>query len=613
MRSKLKLLLIFIISVFPLAAHTTDYEVTADSCEYEDINTMIADASSTTGDTTLIHVPIGNCTWTSSLTIPSNKTIYLTGGGSGTDGTVITLTGSYQLVSNSANSVITGFRFLQAQGKTGYSIVIRNIGWRIHGNYFGHVTPGVDTRGSMEAIFPTGDTDGVTGRHPSGLIDNNTFVDQRIVVVGESSYGTMDGVNAIWSQDNVWGTADDTVYIENNLFKDRLSGNIMDSNMAAKYVFRFNTVSSGTNVMVHSLQGPAERGGKTWEIYNNDLNLISEYNSLAFLRAGTGFAFNNTATFSSSYYSNTSNIFLDNVRSEADCTGNCYSTPARPEDAGICNGGSSWDGNILSNGWPCRDQIGRGKDTGTDESVIGKATSSEPAYFWNNYNLTGSKNIPIKVKDSVALQIVADRDFYDYNASFDGTSGVGKGLKSAMPDTCTKSTDTAGGPAYWATDENKLYRCTDTNTWTLHYTPYTCPHPLADPTAQGSCDYSKAGTAGYTLDGGVADTTAPTVTISTSNSTIITDSLTVTGTSTDAVGVSGCKFRIGSAPDASNGTACTGTTSFSCATSGYASGANTIYVGCYDAAGNYGSDSITVTFIPPTISGGISISGGSIQ
>jgi hypothetical protein len=117
---------------------------------------------------------------------------------------------------------------------------------------------------------------------------------------------------------------------------------------------------------------------------------------------------------------------------------------------------------------------------------------------------------------------------------------------------------------------------------------------------------------GYTRDAspdigayesGASDTTAPTTTISTSNSTIITDSLTVTGTSVDAVGVSGCKFRIGSAPDASNGTACTGTTSFSCATSGYASGANTLYVGCYDAAGNYGSDSIIVTFTPPTASG----------
>jgi hypothetical protein len=92
-----------------------------------------------------------------------------------------------------------------------------------------------------------------------------------------------------------------------------------------------------------------------------------------------------------------------------------------------------------------------------------------------------------------------------------------------------------------------------------------------------------------------ADTTPPSVTIATADpSNIITDSLTVTGSASDAVGVSGCKWRRTSAPDADNGTACTGTTSFSCETSGYAEGANTLYVGCYDAAGNYGSDSITV-------------------
>lgn len=94
---------------------------------------------------------------------------------------------------------------------------------------------------------------------------------------------------------------------------------------------------------------------------------------------------------------------------------------------------------------------------------------------------------------------------------------------------------------------------------------------------------------------GSGDTTPPSVTIATTDpSTISADSLTATGTASDGTGVSGCKWRVGSAPDASNGTACTGTTSFSCATSGYSEGANTLYVGCYDAAGNYGSDSITV-------------------
>ena len=99
----------------------------------------------------------------------------------------------------------------------------------------------------------------------------------------------------------------------------------------------------------------------------------------------------------------------------------------------------------------------------------------------------------------------------------------------------------------------------------------------------------------YSIAGSASDTTPPSVTIATADpSTISADSLTATGTASDGTGVSGCKWRVGSVPDASNGTACTGTTSFSCSTSGYSEGANTLYVGCYDAAGNYGSDSIAV-------------------
>lgn len=101
-----------------------------------------------------------------------------------------------------------------------------------------------------------------------------------------------------------------------------------------------------------------------------------------------------------------------------------------------------------------------------------------------------------------------------------------------------------------------------------------------------------------------SDTTAPVTTISGGNRDITSVPATVTGTASDAVGVSGCKYRIGAAPDGSNGTACTDTTSWSCSTTGYSQGANTLYVGCYDAAGNYGNSSITVTLdsILPTLS-----------
>lgn len=69
-------------------------------------------------------------------------------------------------------------------------------------------------------------------------------------------------------------------------------------------------------------------------------------------------------------------------------------------------------------------------------------------------------------------------------------SGVGCGTLASRPETCTT------GVGYWATDQScsdltgmvganpttpisgTLYKCTDTNTWTAYYTPYTYPHPL---------------------------------------------------------------------------------------------------------------------------------------
>ena len=97
------------------------------------------------------------------------------------------------------------------------------------------------------------------------------------------------------------------------------------------------------------------------------------------------------------------------------------------------------------------------------------------------------------------------------------------------------------------------------------------------------------------------DTTPPTPVLPSSPQAISSDSYTATGTATDDTAVSGCKYRIGSEPDATHGTACTGTTSWSCSTSGYSSGSNTLYVECYDAVPNYSTGhSITVNYTTPT-------------
>jgi len=159
-------------------------------------------------------------------------------------------------------------------------------------------------------------------------------------------------------------------------------------------------------------------------------------------------------------------------------------------------------------------------------------------------------------------------------------------------------------PSAWATGEITI--TLNTGTFTNHTTDGRYLYVV---------DSSGAISNAYDLAGDPpADTTAPAVTADDSTKSIGSDSYSAEGDATDAVGVSGCKWRIGSAPDSGNGTGCTGTTAWTCSTSGYSSGEQTLYIGCYDAAGNYGTDTVTVTYTPTStvtsMTGGL-ISGGT--
>jgi hypothetical protein len=87
----------------------------------------------------------------------------------------------------------------------------------------------------------------------------------------------------------------------------------------------------------------------------------------------------------------------------------------------------------------------------------------------------------------------------------------------------------------------------------------------------------------------------PTVIITTPDpSNTSTGNLSIAGTATGGT-ISQCKYRIGSAPDGSNGTALTGTSNWSGTATGFSGGSNELYVGCYNGS-NWGSDSITVNY-----------------
>jgi hypothetical protein len=119
-------------------------------------------------------------------------------------------------------------------------------------------------------------------------------------------------------------------------------------------------------------------------------------------------------------------------------------------------------------------------------------------YVWNNFD-RGSRVGMTKYRDicgeysiGTPYVITEDRDYYNYKSDFATSPTTGMGCGASRPATCTT------GVAYWETSQScadvtgmvgvspatpisgTLYKCTNTNTWTAYYTPYTYPHPMAE-------------------------------------------------------------------------------------------------------------------------------------
>jgi hypothetical protein len=164
--------------------------------------------------------------------------------------------------------------------------------------------------------------------------------------------------------------------------------------------------------------------------------------------------------------------------------------PSCSEQPTSCDGSSSADGNrsptATFQGYPCWRQPGR--------DVAGNL---RPIYVWNNrYRSDGSRaTLGIEGGGRSSAHIVANRDYYEAPSAsaqaspvtpFSGITGMGFGTLANRPPTCvTNATEAGGGVGYFATDQGPqgtLYRCSATNTWTVHYTPYAYPHPLVSGT-----------------------------------------------------------------------------------------------------------------------------------
>jgi hypothetical protein len=325
------------------------------------------------------------------------------------------------------------------------------------------------------------------------LIDNNIF----------SGTNNFMGVKVLGAQtpdayaSSVRGTADN-VFLEDNTFNFAMASDLgtgcLDAWNGAAVVVRHN---DSTNCL-WTAHGVTHKVVVNFEFYQNNLR-----------RVGAGTWNNGTRLF---HHQGSGEIFVwgntwhveGKIATPLSITHYRSAEPAAAgysEALGRCDGDNVLDGNVLPNGYPCWMQPGRAPAGGSP----GYGTLS-PVYIWMNVdNATGNRVFVSRenpwgaTNPSVADHFQANRDYYDAvsnvaqtspTSPFDGTTGMGFGTLANRPTTCTTSANEAGGGvAYWTTNEGewdsthagadgRLYRCSATNTWTLHYTPYLYPHPL---------------------------------------------------------------------------------------------------------------------------------------
>jgi len=265
-----------------------------------------------------------------------------------------------------------------------------------------------------------------------GVADNNIFDGG-----GEMRWGSLDG--QCWTNLTFdFGTADNFYLEDNTIYCHRPDFFYWD--MGSRGCVRYNTIyandyPSGYYPLLdlHGSGGPgAHPSVMGAEFYSNTIIAGNRSIEVAF-RGGKALYYNNEITTSGYSIITFREEYLDSINPPANGpTGQ----PQHVSDTYVW--GNTKSGSIITRYSPFWPLIDGTIDYGGNEGVV----PTENKHFWINAT------------------------------SFDGTAGVGVGPLSARPTTCTK------GVAYWATDQNILYKATANNVWTAYYQPYTYPHPL---------------------------------------------------------------------------------------------------------------------------------------
>jgi protein-disulfide isomerase/uncharacterized membrane protein len=382
------------------------------------------------------------------------------------------------------------------------------------------------TGGSGSAMWLYGGNGGTPGTMHHCRIDNNTFDNFAIgsiaILLGGGStpikfkcvidHNVFSGPTNFMSlkylgpgtpnayPSSVRGTADN-VFLEDNIYNfttaSDLGSGCIDVWYAGSVVARHNDSKN----CLWTAHGVTHSSVVNFEFYQNTLRRTAgsggvwENGVRLFHHQGSGEIFVWSNTWHAVGLKLAAPLSLTHYRSATS------SVAGYSETLGRCDGDNPLDGNILPNGYPCWMQPGRAPAGGAP--AYGTLS---PFYNWMNINGANGERVSVSLENpwgatnpSVADHIQENRDYYQSvsnlaqtspTSPFDGTTGMGFGTIANRPATCTTNPNEAGGGVgYWATDvgewdsshpgpDGQLYRCSATDTWTMHYTPYTYPHPL---------------------------------------------------------------------------------------------------------------------------------------
>lgn len=433
------------------------------SATYADVNYCVNTAASA-GDAVNVTAT-GSATWATQLTLgqgirlkgPGSGSLTITAGldgsGTGEDQYLINFTSSTAAVAFE----ISGFTF--------------NCASRI-GFLWVSMAQGVKTNNIRIHHNVITNANGLAGRQMQfygqayGVIDNNTFnYDGTNTAYIISPYGNND-----WSWANLTyspGTADN-IYLEDNTIN--VSGTnkyVNDCGLGGRVAFRYNTITNSSNTdTFHDQHGNMDTGGNNScmgsEYYGNSYTPNNNSKQIG-MRGGKTISMYNRFIIAQMTQT-VGEQFADNHMTTPNAS------DGQPQHVSSTYYYQNYEG-VESPTLVAAARYSKNMDA-CDGS--GGATLDTDAC----YNTGGTEGI----KENI--------DWFKDATSFDGTAGVGAGTLASRPATCTT------GVGYWATAQSTsdltgmvgknpsttiggtLYKCTDTNTWTVYYTPYTYPHPL---------------------------------------------------------------------------------------------------------------------------------------